>query len=728
MTTARVARHYSNGLSVAEAADTALQDVASSSETCAILALDACGNVGIASNARSFSVALARNGRPSTVSFWPATSTIWPQAVLYEDETVVAGLTTYPSTPGHTKIALRRHDACLLSLHDLELARVMLVIKQLAGALLNAYTARRCALVTTGSNTISLIPLHGLNAGWKPVTSDVKEFHEAYPGYITSHDGPTMSAEDLSNVCSRIQEVSGIQEPFDYSFQGPESDSNLFARIVRGELSQYRVWEDREHVAFLTPFANTPGFTVLVPRAHLSSDILSIEDPSYTKLVLAAKKVAGLLTKGLKVPRCGMIFEGFEIDYAHVKLIPIHTRDPPEPNAVEPDVLAHRAFHEVYKGFVTSQDGPVAASASDLGAKAASVRTQLPDRKIRAPRSWNDPRMQFETAMLEPWHGRILALQDALFHESCKYFRSTLGFRYALVPATTDAISSPMGLGSDSEPVRIQLMGQDTHLADSMQFALEYFLRVGRGIPGVYYVGCSFRGEDHDSMHLSQFYHVECELVGGFDRGIEVAEKYIIAITRMFLKHHGATIREITGSLDHINQLVDYYEAHDSSFPRISLEAALALPIMTDNCWRHVVPERSDKGKALTRAGEQALIRHFGGAVWITDMDHLTVPFYQAYTDTTHAHAKCADLLLGAGETLGLGERHYGSEDVIMALGEHQVEVAPYEWYCKMRETTPLQTTGWGMGTERFLAWLLRHDDIRDMAIIPRLKGSRFAP
>ena len=157
--------------------------------------------------------------------------------------------------------------------------------------------------------------------------------------------------------------------------------------------------------------------------------------------------------------------------------------------------------------------------------------------------------MQFETAMLEPWHGRILALQDALFHESCKYFRSTLGFRYALVPATTDAISSPMGLGSDSEPVRIQLMGQDTHLADSMQFALEYFLRVGRGIPGVYYVGCSFRGEDHDSMHLSQFYHVECELVGGFDRGIEVAEKYIIAITRMFLKHQGATIREITGSL-----------------------------------------------------------------------------------------------------------------------------------------------------------------------------------
>lgn len=32
------------------------------------------------------------------------------------------------------------------------------------------------------------------------------------------------------------------------------------------------------------------------------------------------------------------------------------------------------------------------------------------------------------------------------------------------------------------------------------------------------------------------------------------------------------------------------------------------------------------------------------------------------------------------------------------------------------------------MGMERYLAWIMKHDDIRDMAIIPRMKRMKFAP
>ena len=70
-----------------------------------------------------------------------------------------------------------------------------------------------------------------------------------------------------------------------------------------------------------------------------------------------------------------------------------------------------------------------------------------------------------------------------------------------------------MCLGSDSEPVPISFLGQTTHLADSMQFALEYFLRIEDGLPGAYYINTSFRGENSDEMHFNQFYHVECELL-----------------------------------------------------------------------------------------------------------------------------------------------------------------------------------------------------------------------
>ena len=42
-----------------------------------------------------------------------------------------------------------------------------------------------------------------------------------------------------------------------------------------------------------------------------------------------------------------------------------------------------------------------------------------------------------------------------------------------------------------------------------------------------------------------------------------------------------------------------------------------------------------------------------------------------------------------------------------------------------LREISPLLTSGWGMGTERYLLWVLQQDDIRDLQVFPRLKGMR---
>lgn len=51
-----------------------------------------------------------------------------------------------------------------------------------------------------------------------------------------------------------------------------------------------------------------------------------------------------------------------------------------------------------------------------------------------------------------------------------------------------------------------------------------------------------------------------------------------------------------------------------------------------------------------------------------------------------------------------------------------------YQWYLDIRKARPLRTAGWGMGTERYLAWIFQHLDIRDFALIPRLKGKIFLP
>uniref|UniRef100_A0AAQ4PQI1 Aminoacyl-transfer RNA synthetases class-II family profile domain-containing protein n=1 Tax=Gasterosteus aculeatus aculeatus TaxID=481459 RepID=A0AAQ4PQI1_GASAC len=255
-----------------------------------------------------------------------------------------------------------------------------------------------------------------------------------------------------------------------------------------------------------------------------------------------------------------------------------------------------------------------------------------------------------------------------------------------------------------------------------MQFVLEYFLRFQENLPGTYYISPSFRGEDPDATHLNQFYHVECELLGDMDKAISTAEGYLAHLTKSMLKKHSDMILNTAGTLTHVKAMLSKLDGK-TPLPRVSLDQAIPMMPSAD-CFEWVQDGQPQFGRKLTRKGERVLIEKNGGAVWLTEMDHLSVPFYQAYMEGTgRSKAKAADLLLGLGETLGLGERHSNPEMVKDALRHHAVPEKSYKWYIDMRQVKPLQTSGWGMGTERYLCWLLQHDDIRDLHIIPRMKG-----
>ena len=217
-------------------------------------------------------------------------------------------------------------------------------------------------------------------------------------------------------------------------------------------------------------------------------------------------------------------------------------------------------------------------------------------------------------------------------------------------------------------------------------------------------------------------------LPGDFATGVTIAERYIVNLTSMFLRDQSETVKAVTGNCGHLQGVLDLYRSNGNTFPQVTVDRALELPMMDASTWVYIVPEDPPKGRSITRAGELKLIQHFGGAVWLTEMDHLSVPFYQAYTDTTRTKGRCADFLLGNGEVLGLGERHRSAVDVESALDLHQTAMKPYQWYMDMRSAKPLLTTGWGMGVERFLAWVLKHDDIRDLVVMPRMKGMDFSP
>ncbi|TNN40961.1 Isoaspartyl peptidase [Liparis tanakae] len=684
-----------------------------------IIAVDTKGDAVIETNSGVMFVASMREGISRVEVLRPLKSF---SHVIWETDELVAYLDPNPWIPGSTILTGKTLSGAR-SIFQLAIPDYLAMLqgaKAVSSMLCERLEVQRCALVFKPTLDhpahICLLPLHGLEPNWQPNLADEEEFQTHDPGYCTSKSGPRWDDEALAQVQAKIRNgLPTPNAPSCFDFYGDSSNDSLFCRIVRGQQQQWRVWEDSEHVAFLTPYPNTPGLTVVVPRKHLSSDIFKLEEADYKALILATYKVARLLEEGMRARGVALIFEGLEIDYAHAKLIPLL----PSPDGTKPADL-QAEFFQSYPGYVSSLDGPAADPETLKG-----IHSKITH--CRPSHSWQDPQSHSTLAMKSQWYRNLFQIQNTLFHSTVEYFHSSCQYSYALTPLTTDAISSPMGLGSDSEPVSVNLLGQQTYLADSMQFVLEYFLRFQENLPGIYYISPSFRGEDPDATHLNQFYHVECELLGDMDQAISTAEGYLSHLTKSMLKNHSDMILNTAGTLAHVKAMLSKLDGK-TPLPRVPLDQA--IPIMTSaDCLEWIQEGQPQFGRKLTRKGERVLMEKYGGAVWLTEMDHLGVPFYQAYVEGTgRCKAKAADLLLGLGETVGLGERHATPAMVKEALRHHAVPEQSYKWYINMRQVKQLHTSGWGMGTERYLCWLLQHDDIRDIQIIPRMKGMKYMP
>ncbi|XDV36574.1 hypothetical protein PO909_006324 [Leuciscus waleckii] len=294
-------------------------------------------------------------------------SDLQEKCVFWQSSDLQASLHSSPWTPGVAVVThTHTHTHSLFHSPEDEFLRVFRAARTVALLLCERLCVQRCALVHTPQNRtraeLLLVPLHGLQSHWKPHLAPDEDFQAFDPGYISSRSGPRWTDSDLDAVKSRIRvHLPKPNAPLNYTFLGESSDSGLFPRIIRGEEKHWRIWEDDEHVAFLTPFPNTPGLTVLVPRKPLSSDIFRLEESEYIRMVLAARKVSRLLEAGLGAWGVGLIFEGFEIDYAHAKLIPLVSS--PDEAQMSPTCPAPE-FFEHYPGYVTSVSGPPASRES----------------------------------------------------------------------------------------------------------------------------------------------------------------------------------------------------------------------------------------------------------------------------------------------------------------------------------------------------------------------------
>lgn len=131
-------------------------------------------------------------------------------------------------------------------------------------------------------------------------------------------------------------------------------EGTLFDKIVSGDIPSWKVWEDKNYLAFLTPFPNTPGLTVVIPKRNPGGYIFNLDDTVISGLMQASKKVSKLLERAFNVERVALVFEGTGIAHVHAKLYPLHGELGGQTNVWS----HHQEFHPDYAGYLTTTEGP----------------------------------------------------------------------------------------------------------------------------------------------------------------------------------------------------------------------------------------------------------------------------------------------------------------------------------------------------------------------------------
>lgn len=131
--------------------------------------------------------------------------------------------------------------------------------------------------------------------------------------------------------------------------------NTVFDKIISGQIKSYKVWENKSHLAFLTPFPNTYGVTIVIPKINIGDYIFNIDSEEYKSLLNASKIVAKILEKAFKTTRVAMVVEGTGIPYVHIKLYPLLGDIYNKNNTWK----KHIEFNTEYPGFLTTAEGPL---------------------------------------------------------------------------------------------------------------------------------------------------------------------------------------------------------------------------------------------------------------------------------------------------------------------------------------------------------------------------------
>lgn len=221
----------------------------------------------------------------------------------------------------------------------------------------------------------------------------------------------------------------------------------------------------------------------------------------------------------------------------------------------------------------------------------------------------------------------------------------------------------------------------------------------------VYSIEPSFRSEmSRTRRHLTEFWQMEAEVANAdLEDIMKVQEQLLTSISNTIIENCKEEFMILRCSFNPL----------EPPFPRITYDKALELlkEVGKEVCW----------GEDFGAEEERVLSKQFDTPFFVKEYPRSCKAFYHKPKENNFEVTLSADFMVpGHGEIAGGGERINDLEVLIDSLNVFDLKQEDYEWYLDLRRYGSVVHSGFGMGTERVLRWILKLPHIRDAVMFPR--------